>query len=98
MEEKKLKDDKFSIVSKIYSKNFENVVFIIFNHETGELRKEVINNHIDNQEIERKIMAETALNIKGEINRLLCVSAEKEANYIYNSAIRSATECCNGYQ
>ena len=49
------KDNKFSIVSRIYSKNFKTVTFVILNSETGELRKEVINNHIENKEELNKV-------------------------------------------
>jgi len=37
---------QFSIASRIYSKEFKKVTFIIFNSETGELKKEVMKNDI----------------------------------------------------
>jgi len=33
---------RFSIASRIYTKNFKKVTFIIFDSETGQLRREVL--------------------------------------------------------
>ena len=96
--------DKFKIVSRVYRNNFETVTFVIFNSETGELSKEVINNNInevteeESSEHEREIRTDTAKNIQHEINELSNGYPIGEAQHAWNNAIATAAECCNGYE
>ena len=99
---------KFSVVSKIYGKDFSTVTFVILNSKTGELRKEVFNNEISTEddvtmsdeeanEYDAIIKAETANNIQDEIDRLKYNPIKGEAEYIWNHTLDKASECCNRY-
>lgn len=89
-------DARFSITSKIYSKDFRSVTFIIFDSKAGKLRKEVFSNKIEGNE-NRKIIKETAMNVKDEILRLRYKYIENISQVTWNRAITNAAECCNCY-
>ncbi len=89
-------EDNFKIVSRVYGNNFSTVTFIIFNSDTGELKKEVIDNEIAGEH-DRNIRAETAENIQHEIMRLSHEYPSGEVQHAWNHAIATAAECCNGY-
>lgn len=105
MEEK----NKFKVVSRIYNENFSTVVFVIFNPETGELRKQVIRAKEDDEQsfeedkrefgkVEREIMSRTAFNIKDEILRMQHGYPQSDSQHLWNHALTTAAECCNGYE
>lgn len=95
---------KFSIVSRAYGDNFKTVTFIVFNKETGELKKEVFKNgdtFNDEEEpckYEMEIRADTADNIRDEIIRLGYERPCSDVQYVWNKAIIEAANCCNGYE
>lgn len=101
---------KFSIVSRAYGDNFSTVTFIVFNKETGELKKEVFENNAnaengntfnDEEEpckYEMEIRVDTADNIRDEIIRLGYERPCSDVQYVWNKAIIEAANCCNGYE
>lgn len=101
--------NKFEIVSRAYGNNFKTVTFIVFNSETGELKKEVFDNTRDETVEEEQseyetckhdgeIRADTAKNIQHEIKELSHAYPNGEAQRVWNHAIAEAANCCNGYE
>ncbi len=90
------------IVGKIYGTEFpvREITFIIFNSQTGTLRKEIIDNYDEAEpsEHELEIMENTAENVKDEILRLAYERPCSDVQYVWNKAIIEAANCCNGYE
>lgn len=89
------KENKFSIVSRIYSPGFKTVTFIVLNSETGELRKEVIENEVAVKEtqpqvekqIESEILTEVAKKMKDGLESFLKASSLKVEGKTLNDSL-----------
>jgi len=74
-------NEKFKIVSRVYSKNLNTVTFVIFNVETGEFKKEVINNEI--------AKAEANTSAEQKSGDAILESMKKEIGDIYKNLLSS---------